>query len=201
MTEGQWACSIDLTDTYFHIPIHHSFKKFLRFSILRETYQFKALPFGLAIAPRIFTMVTLEVAKILRQHGIAIHVHLDDWLVRNNDFLSISSQTQDTLELCEDLGLLINLPKSQLDPRQIIDFVGVLYDLSIGRAFPPLKRVEKIQTSSITENSCLRLVKTDRSPGISRRPGTTRFFRLHICPLQFHLASLWKLTINCYQNW
>ncbi len=111
-----------------------------------RTYQFKALPFGLAITHRIFTMVMLEVAKILRIHGVAIHTYLDDWLVRNDDFLSLSSQTQGTLELCEELGLLVNFPKSQLDPIQIIDFVGVRYDLSIGRAFPPLKRVEKIQT-------------------------------------------------------
>ncbi len=66
MKINQWACSIDLTDAYYHIPIHHSFKKFLRFAMMGETYQFKALPFRLAIAPRIFTMIMLEMAKTLR---------------------------------------------------------------------------------------------------------------------------------------
>ena len=60
--------------------------------------------------------------------------------------LSLSLITQGTLELCNDLGLLVNLPKSEPNSLQIIDFVGVLYDLSIDREFPPMNEWERSST-------------------------------------------------------
>jgi hypothetical protein len=52
--EGDWATSIDLTDAYFHIPIHRSFRKWLRFMWNGEAFQFRALPFGLSLALWVF---------------------------------------------------------------------------------------------------------------------------------------------------
>ena len=53
---GDWTVSIDLKDAYFHVPVHRDYRHFLRFAISQtEAYQFKALPFGLCSAPRIFT--------------------------------------------------------------------------------------------------------------------------------------------------
>ena len=40
--QGEWAASIDLKDAYFHVPVHQSAQKYLRFifqgvgEILRE---------------------------------------------------------------------------------------------------------------------------------------------------------------------
>ena len=47
--------SIDFKD--FHIPIQEQSKKYLRFHIQGQTYQFKALPFGLSTAPMEFTVI------------------------------------------------------------------------------------------------------------------------------------------------
>ena len=142
---GQFAISIDLTDAYFHIPIHPSFRKYLRFAVLGKVYQFLALPFGLAIAPRIFTEVMKEVGRLLREHGIIVHMYLDDWLIRDDQQQYLIIWSPNILELCELLGLLVNYPKSELTPKQLIDYVGVLYDLAVGRAYPPQKRIEKIK--------------------------------------------------------
>ena len=59
MQQGDWAASIDLTDAYFHLLIHKRDRKFLRFQWQGQTYQFRALPFGLSLAPWIFTMVEI----------------------------------------------------------------------------------------------------------------------------------------------
>ena len=48
---GEWVISIDFKDTYFHIPIHSQSRKYMRFYIQGQSYQFKALPFGLSTAP------------------------------------------------------------------------------------------------------------------------------------------------------
>ena len=48
LQQGEWVTSIDFKDTYFHIPIQEQSRKYLRFHVQGQTYQFKALPFGLS---------------------------------------------------------------------------------------------------------------------------------------------------------
>src|SRR4029434_7684047 len=38
-----------------HIPIHHRHQRYQRFAFGGIAYQFNALPFGLSLAPRVFT--------------------------------------------------------------------------------------------------------------------------------------------------
>ena len=44
----------------------------------KQTFQFTALPFGLATAPLEFTMVVKEVKLMAQSRGIRIHQYLDD---------------------------------------------------------------------------------------------------------------------------
>ena len=62
--------SIDLTDAYFHVPIHQKFQKYLRFHVQGQAYQFRALPFGIATAPMEFTRVVKEVKFIALSQGV-----------------------------------------------------------------------------------------------------------------------------------
>ena len=48
----------------------------------KQTFQFTALPFGLATAPLEFTKVVKEVKLMAQARGIRIHQYLDDWLLR-----------------------------------------------------------------------------------------------------------------------
>ena len=50
-----WFVTIDLRDAYFHIPIYPRHQRFMWFAFGGKAYQFCALPFGLALAPRVFT--------------------------------------------------------------------------------------------------------------------------------------------------
>ncbi len=47
-----WFVTIDLKDAYFHVSIHPCHKKFLRFAFGGKAYQYRVLPFGLALSPR-----------------------------------------------------------------------------------------------------------------------------------------------------
>ena len=82
LQEGEWVTSLDLTDAYFHIPIHPRFQKYLRFNVGDRSYQFTALPFGITTAPLEFTMVAKEVKLMALAEGIRIHQYIDDWLMR-----------------------------------------------------------------------------------------------------------------------
>ena len=76
-----WAASIDLSDAYYHIPIHPKFRRFLTFCHRGTLWQFRALSFGLSAAPWIFTRVMEEVKKMAAVHGITMHTYIDDWLI------------------------------------------------------------------------------------------------------------------------
>ena len=104
----------------------------LRFHVQGQTYQFKALPFGLSTAPFEFTVVAKEVKLMAIHKGIRIHQYLDDWLVRARSHQICLQHTQDLVKLCQDLGWLVNLEKSELEPKQIFDFVGYQFNLRAG---------------------------------------------------------------------
>ena len=61
---GEWVSSIDLSEAYLHIPIHPNSRKCLRFCHRSQVFQFTSLPFGLATAPQVFTMLVKEVKLI-----------------------------------------------------------------------------------------------------------------------------------------
>ena len=81
LQQGEWITSLDFKDAYFHIPIQEQSRKYLRFHVQGQTYQFKALPFGLSTAPMEFTVVAKEVKLMATHQGIRIHQYLDDWLI------------------------------------------------------------------------------------------------------------------------
>ena len=60
LQQGEWVTSLDFSDAYFHIPVHMQSRKYLRFHFQNQSYQFKALPFGLSTAPMEFTFVVKE---------------------------------------------------------------------------------------------------------------------------------------------
>ena len=55
--KGDWAFSVDLKDAHFHILIHPSHRKYLRFCIKGKAYQYQVLAFGPKTSPRVFTKV------------------------------------------------------------------------------------------------------------------------------------------------
>ena len=141
---GEWVTSIDFKDAYFHIPIHSQSRKYMRFYIQGQSYQFKALPFGLSTAPMEFTVVAKEVKLMALQRGIRIHQYLDDWLVRATSHQTCLQRTQTLVALCRELGWLVNKEKSELEPKQVFNFAGYQFDLREGKVRPTPERWETL---------------------------------------------------------
>ena len=112
LQQGEWVTSLDFSDAYFHTPIHTGSRKYLRFHFQNQSYQFRALPFGLSTAPMEFTCVVKEVKLMAQSRGISIHQYLDDWLIRAPTKESCHHGTQSLLALCQELGWVVNLQKS-----------------------------------------------------------------------------------------
>ena len=93
---GEWVTSID---AYFHILIHCQFRRYMHFQVQHQSYQFKAIPFGLSTAPMEFTVVGKEVKLLALQRGIRIYQHLVDWLFRARSHQTCLQHTQTLVAL------------------------------------------------------------------------------------------------------
>ena len=71
---NDWAVSIDLTDAYFHVPIHPRSRKYLRFIYEHQVFQFMTLPFGMSLSPWIFTKLMNVIATHLRLRAVSLPI-------------------------------------------------------------------------------------------------------------------------------
>ena len=139
--QGQWLTSLDLKDAYFHIGIHPADRRYLRFCHNGTAWQFTVLPFGLSTSPRVFTKMLKPVLAYAHLHRVKLHMYLDDWLLNPGTRQEAHEQTSWLRSLCQKLGLVINLEKSDLIPSQVATYLGIELDTSVGLARPSLKRL------------------------------------------------------------
>ena len=192
---GMWVTSIDLKDAYFHIPIHKSHWKYLRFQVLGKVYYFIALPFGLSTAPRLFTKIAKQVKKMALKRGIYIHQYIDDWLNRALSKLECSRNTKVLTELIEELGWIINYPKSDLQPTQDTNFLSYRFQLMKGIVLPTEKRIQDLQGSISPFLSSQQSTPRQLMSIIGLIESTVRQVpqgRLRLRPIQQELANVWK---------
>ena len=192
---GEWVSSIDLLDAYLHIPIHPNSRKYLRFCYKSQVFQFISLPFGLATAPQVFTMIVKEVKLMALSRGLRLHQYLDDWLIRSQSQEEAQVNTQAVVDLTQSLGWIINQEKSELKPTQVFSFVGYEYHLDSALVKPTQERWLKLQdlilrlkSKHVLTARCLMLL-------IGLLASTEKMVpegRLHMRPFQFHLKEHWR---------
>ncbi len=137
---------------YFHVSILPRHRPFLRFAFEGRAYQYKALPFGLSLSPRVFTKVVEAALVPLREAGIRILNYLDDWLILTQSRALLCEHRDMVLSHLSRLGLQVNREKSKLSPTQRISFLGMELDsvnltarLSEERAQSMLRCLESLQ--------------------------------------------------------
>ncbi len=127
-SRGDWFVTIDLKDAYFHIQVVQRHRKFLRFAFGGKAYQYKVLPFGLALAPRTFTKCMDAALAPLRFQGIRVLNYLDDWLILAHSRELVIRHRDILLRHIHSLGLRMNAMKSVLLASQWTVFLGVHLD-------------------------------------------------------------------------
>ena len=163
-----------------------------------RTYQFKALPFGLSTAPMEFTVVAKEVKLMAIHKGIRIHqyLYLDDWLVRAKSHQVCLQHAQDLEKMCQQLGWLVNLDKSELEPKQVFNFVGYQFDLKSGQVRPTPNWWQNLQ------EKVLKLLSLPAGPVrefmfliglLSATEKQVHLGRMHMKPIQWHLKNNWRV--------
>ena len=141
---GEWFTSIDLKDAYFHVPISPQHRRFLRFAYRGRHWQFRVLPFGLSLSPRVFSRCVAAALAPLQAQGIKILPYLDDWLLCAPSRAQVSRETARLLAHVDRLGLKVNIEKSCLVPSQTTTFLGLALDSGTMTARPSPRRVDDI---------------------------------------------------------
>ena len=128
--------------------------------------------------------------------GIRIHQYLDDWLVRATSHQDCLRHTRTLVKMCQDLGWIVNVEKSELEPKQVFDFVGYQFDLRSGGVQPTpdcwQSLQEKIQRLLVLPACPVRqfmsliglLTATEKQVHLGR---------LHMRPIQWHLKNNWRI--------
>ncbi|CAM4622583.1 unnamed protein product [Leuciscus chuanchicus] len=182
-----WFVTIDLKDAYFHISIRPCHWKFLRFAFGGKAYQYRVLPFGLALSPRTFTKCVDAALQ-----GIRIMNYIDDWLILAQSHQLAVQHRDVVLAHMKELGLRLNAKKSVLSPLQRTTFLGVVWDsVSMqARLSPPgvdsilaaVKSVKLCQLLTVKQFQRLLGLMAAASNGIP-------FGLLHMRPLQWWLRT------------
>ncbi|XP_068246752.1 uncharacterized protein [Palaemon carinicauda] len=120
-----YTVSIDLSDAYRHFPIGRHFSPYLGLILERKGYVFRAMPFGLNIAPRIFTKVIDAVVQQLWKKGLQVAAYLDNWLAWAPLALEYSEATTQVVRFLQSLGFQINFKKSRLTPAQVFQWLEI----------------------------------------------------------------------------
>ena len=118
MQKDAFFCGMDLKDAFLHVPIHKSFRKFLRFQWLESLFEWQVLPFGLKCSPRVLTKVLRPVVAFLRgTWGILISIYMDDILIQGSSPSQALLHAQVTALFLMVLGWSLNWKKSDFVPK------------------------------------------------------------------------------------
>ena len=71
--------TIDISESYFTIPLDEEFKDYVAFQYQDQTYLFLCMPFSLNDATRAFTKAMKHPASKVRALRFKVLVYLDDW--------------------------------------------------------------------------------------------------------------------------
>src|SRR4051794_10352144 len=121
--KNDWTVKIDIKDAYLHVPMHADSKRFLAFRWKGKTYQFKAMPFGISSAPRVFTKLIRAALAPLRKQGIRILAYLDDFLLMASTKAEAEKQARLVKKHLEMLGFILNDLKCIWEPAQQQEFL------------------------------------------------------------------------------
>ena len=123
MVQGCFMSTLDLKDAYYLISIAEASRKFLRFNFQGTLFEFNCLPFGLNVAPYVFTKLMKPAISCLRKRGIRSIIYLDDILLLGDSYEQCKLWSEETCSELKRLGFLINAKKSQLNPSRCCKFL------------------------------------------------------------------------------
>ena len=160
--------TFDLKSGYHHIDVVETQHGLMGFSFQDYTgkeryFHFTVLPFGLATAGLVFTKVLREIIKHWRNRMIKAVVFLDDGLQTHSKYNVAKKHALIMKGVLLTAGWIPHRTKSCWEPKQIVIWLGFVFDLIRGMIFSTdekLSRTEKVIEEILKNDStCENVVK------------------------------------------
>ena len=127
---------------------------------------------------------------------LRIHQYLDDWMVRARSHQSCLQHTQELVKMYQQLGWLVMLEKSELEPKQNFGFLGYQFDLRSGQVRLTPDRWQNLQEKMLKLLSLPACLVREFMPLIGLLTATEKqvhLGQLHMKPIQWHLKNNWRV--------
>ena len=150
LNDNDYFTMFDLVSAYYHISIHPDFYKYLGFQWTFKDgrtryFVYVVLVFGLSTAGYVFTKVLRPLVTHWRLEGLRIIFYLDDGLNIGNSYTNCANSTATVLNCLQSAGFLVNVEKSQLEPKQSGEWLGFEINTRKMMYSVPQKKVDKLK--------------------------------------------------------
>lgn len=143
--KGDYVVTFDLKSGFHHIEIEESYWKYLGFFWGGKWYTFTVLPFGLSVAPWIFTKVTRVLVRYWRADGIRCAMYMDDGSGGSRPQASAQQVSRRLKGDLEQAGFIVNDRKSCWEPSDVLNQLGYVLDLKNGLLTVSGERIQKLK--------------------------------------------------------
>jgi hypothetical protein len=189
---GMWSVSIDIKAAYHHVYVQPELQGYLCFRYGQKVYQYIGMPFGIKMAPRVFTKLMHRCIVVIRHHwAVEAIQYIDDIWIGHMDREYLVRSVPEIAQFLRGLGWLLNVEKSELEPKQRFEFLGWTWDsvkmtvcLSVGKA-------------RMLRNEVKRWIKyAKKGVTVRVRILASLIGKLSATRLQFKMASLYLAELN-----
>lgn len=131
---GDYCFTIDMWSGYHQLALQENLRPFACFKWRLpeeeedQYYQWQVVPFGLNVAPRVYTEVMAKLFTLWRIKGYRCSAYIDDgiWAAESRELAC--KMRDDVLTDLQRFGLVINRKKAHLRPAQAVRFLGYILD-------------------------------------------------------------------------
>ena len=154
--QGDLLFSWDLKDGYWHVALHPDFWTYCCFEWEGQLYYWAQMPFGLAPACWVFTVLIGTVISYLRKQGLRCLAYIDDGLAGGqpmSEAVRLAALVSDSFT---QAGFILNVAKSDFVPKAMQVFIGYRVDCSstsgagkIGWLAPSESRLDRLVAQAL----------------------------------------------------
>ena len=183
--EANWLAVLDLRHGYQQVAMAEEARPFLGARLGSETVLARVLPFGLNLAPYVFTRLTGWLARVIRKEfGLQVAVYIDDFLLGGRTKEELEKGIDAVKCLFEELGVRISAEK-EVQPAKEVEFLGFVWNSQKKTVAVPKERRREYR------RGVMNLIRCPQSRATWRRViGKLGFLRQAVGPAMRHIRSL-----------
>jgi hypothetical protein len=190
--------TIDLKAGYHHIDVYEPHWKYLGFQWQGQCYVFTQLPFGLAPACYVFTMLMRQLTKSWRARGYRLVHYIDDFFFAGRSSAEFARVQASVLGDLAAAGLVVSKKKCQLKCGHVVKFLGFVVDTLFGQF--RLTALQKTKLDSAIQ-SCLRTPVSVPAKTVARVTGLITSLSLVTGPISGLFSRFLHRALATRSSW